>query len=73
MHTNMGGVSKTMNNKSSSGMSALGVLQIIFIVLKCVDVIDWSWWTVFIPFWINLALIAIAVAVLLICDLRDRY
>jgi uncharacterized protein (DUF983 family) len=69
----MGGVSKTMNNKSSGGLGVLSVLQIIFIVLKCVGVINWSWWKVFIPFWINLAIIAITVAVLLICDLRDRY
>jgi membrane protein YdbS with pleckstrin-like domain len=71
MHIN-GGVPKTMEKKSSSGMSALGVLQIIFIVLKCVGVIDWSWWTVFTPFWINLALIAIAVVYLLICEWLDK-
>lgn len=69
----MGGVSKTMKKETSGGMSTLGVLQIIFIVLKCVGVIDWSWWAVFTPFWINLALIAIAVAVLLICYRRDNY
>lgn len=30
----------------------LYLLQVIFITLKVVDVIDWSWWTVFIPLYI---------------------
>lgn len=60
----MGGVHKTMKHESSSGMSLLGVLQIIFIVLKCVGVIDWSWWAVFIPTWINIGIIAIALVIL---------
>lgn len=27
----------------------IGVIQIVFIILKLVKVIDWSWWIVFIP------------------------
>ena len=61
------GVPKTMKKETSGGMSTLGVLQIIFIVLKCVGVIDWSWWAVLTPFWINLALIAIAVILMIFC------
>ena len=37
----------------------IGVIQIVFILLKLVKVIDWSWWTVFIPCWIDLALAVI--------------
>ena len=37
------------NNNSSGGIGLLGVLQIIFIVLKCLDLIDWTWVQVFIP------------------------
>lgn len=37
----------------------IGVIQIVFIILKLVKVIDWSWWIVFIPFWIDLALVVI--------------
>lgn len=66
------GVSKTMKKENATGgMSALGVLQIIFIVLKCVGILDWSWWKVFIPFWINLALIVAAVIVLLVLEYID--
>ena len=36
-------------------MSFLGALLLIFIVLKLVGVIAWSWWAVLIPLWISLA------------------
>lgn len=44
------------HNSSSGGLGFLGVLQIIFIVLKCLDMIDWSWATVFIPMFIGIGL-----------------
>ena len=37
----------------------LGLLQIVFIVLKVLNKISWSWWLVFIPLYIEIALIAI--------------
>ena len=44
-----------MSNKSGSsfsgcGLGVAGVLGIVFIVLKLVGVIDWSWWWVLSPF-----------------------
>lgn len=36
-----------------------GLLQIVFIVLKVTGLITWSWWMVFIPLYIEVALIAI--------------
>lgn len=53
------------NNSSRSGMSMLGVLQVIFIVLKCIGTIDWSWWAVLTPLWIDLVLIVITVIFLI--------
>lgn len=35
--------------KSSTGMSLGSVLFVIFVVLKLVGVIDWSWWIVSLP------------------------
>lgn len=55
-------------NNSSSGVSALGVFQIIFIVLKCFNLIDWTWTQVFIPSFIWLALVTICVIILLFLD-----
>lgn len=34
----------------------LGLLGLVFIVLKLTNVIDWSWWWVTCPFWIGIAL-----------------
>lgn len=44
----------------------LDVLTLIFITLKLIDVINWSWWAVLSPIWIQLVLIIITVIVLLI-------
>lgn len=53
-----------MNNSSakSGGVSVLGVIQIVFIILKLVGVISWSWWAVLIPLWITIGLVLIIVA-----------
>lgn len=39
------------DNKSSCGITVLGLLGIAFVVLKLCHVIDWSWWWVTCPFW----------------------
>ena len=42
------------NNNSSSasgGITFLGILFIVFLVLKLTHYIDWSWWWVFAPIW----------------------
>lgn len=58
-----------MNNKSSiGGIGTLGVLQIIFIVLKLVGVIDWSWPVVFMPLWIDIGVIIIMLFILWLLD-----
>lgn len=41
-----------MNDNGSSasgGIGFMGVLQIVFIVLKLCKVINWSWWAVMLP------------------------
>lgn len=51
---------------TTTSISLLGVLQIIFIVLKLCGLIDWSWWKVFIPMWIDLGIIAVFLLLYLI-------
>lgn len=51
------------SSSGSSGIGTLGVLQVVFIVLKLCGLIDWSWWAVLIPLWIDLALIVLIIAV----------
>lgn len=43
-----------MSNSSSSGLSLCSVLTIVFVVLKLVGVIAWSWWWVLSPLWIGI-------------------
>lgn len=51
------------SNSSSSGIGFLGLLGIVFITLKLMHYIDWSWWWVTAPLWggfvIALAILAI--------------
>lgn len=51
---------------SSGGMSLLGVIQIVFIILKLVGVITWSWPVILIPLWIQLSAIIVMLAVMLV-------
>jgi hypothetical protein len=54
------------NNGSSGGIGFVGLLQIVFIVLKLCKVIDWSWWWVLAPTWISFGLVAIIVLIVII-------
>lgn len=40
-------------------MSFPGVLFVVFLVLKLIHVIDWSWWWITAPLWAGLALFAV--------------
>jgi hypothetical protein len=42
---------------SSGGIEISTVLFLIFLVLKLIGTISWSWWWVFAPLWIPFALI----------------
>lgn len=54
-----------MNNKqsaSSGGIGILGIIQVVFIILKLLGiapVATWAWSVVLIPLWIELGLIAL--------------
>ena len=55
-----------MNN----GIGIVSLLGVVFIVLKLTDVIDWSWWWVTSPFWINVVL-AVGVCLFLALAVGD--
>lgn len=44
------------SSKSSGGMSLAGVVLVVFVILKLVGVINWSWWWVLSPLWIPIAI-----------------
>tara|TARA_R110000868_G_scaffold24475_1_gene96574 strand:- start:237 stop:428 length:192 start_codon:yes stop_codon:yes gene_type:complete len=45
---------------SSSGISFMGMLTILFIALKLTNYIDWSWWWVLSPIWLGFLLAVFA-------------
>jgi hypothetical protein len=51
------------NNTTGGGLGCSGTLFLIFLVLKLLGLIAWSWWWVFSPIWISI-LIIICVAIL---------
>ena len=46
-----------MKDSSSKGLGLCDVLAVVFIVLKLIAVIDWSWWWVLAPVWIPVIIV----------------
>lgn len=59
-------MSNKRNSSSSSRIGILGVLQIVFLVLKLTGLITWSWAVVLIPLWISLVMLVIFLIVTII-------
>ncbi len=56
------------SNGNSGGLSFAGLLTVLFVALKLLGKIDWSWWWVLSPLWISagLALVVFTVALSLL-------
>ncbi len=50
-------MSENSSSSSSSGIGILGLLGVLFVALKLLGHIDWSWWYVTMPFWGGLVLV----------------
>lgn len=50
----------------NGGIGFAGLLTIVFIVLKLLGKITWSWWWVLSPLWINAAVVLLILAIMLI-------
>lgn len=63
-----------MNNRTnlSAGLSACDIILVIFIVFKLFGVIKWSWVVVLIPLWIELAVFAILLFVMVYIIFRTK-
>lgn len=57
----------TVKSSESRGPGILGLLGIVFVVLKLTGVIDWSWWWVTLPFYGVLALFISVAVLIFIC------
>ena len=54
------------DNKTTvnGGIGFTGLLTIVFVALKLLGVITWSWWWVLSPIWISVALVVLLFALL---------
>jgi hypothetical protein len=58
---------------ASSGIGITGLLQVAFIVLKLCKVINWSWWLVFMPTFVDLgAFVIILLISIVVSIIRNR-
>lgn len=51
-------------------MGLLEVLTVIFVILKLVGVISWSWWIVLIPLYILLVIYAVLISIIVVGNIR---
>lgn len=54
------------SNGSSGGIGFTGLLTIVFITLKLIGKINWSWVWVLSPLWIGLAIVLLALLIMVI-------
>jgi len=54
------------------GLGLLDVLLVIFVVLKLLKVITWSWWLVLMPLWIGIGLLILVILCAIIVAAIDN-
>jgi hypothetical protein len=60
-------IMKIINSSSSSGgIGFVGLLTIVFIVLKLIGKISWEWIWVLSPLWISMCTVVITISIILI-------
>lgn len=58
--------------ESNGGLGLIAVVQIILIILKLCHLINWSWWVVLIPLWIDLLLAFIIIMAFVIVNFFEE-
>lgn len=61
-------------SQAAGGIGFLGLLAIVFITLKLLCIIDWSWWWVLAPLWMPVGiLLAFIVCVVLVVAISSLF
>lgn len=58
--------------KATVSMGFPAALFLVFLTLKLAGIIGWSWWWVFAPFWVPLALLLVTVVILFFVTLGAK-
>ena len=64
-------MSKEQSVSYSGGIGFTGLLTIVFVILKLLGKIDWSWWWVLSPLWISFLLVMVFFVIILIIELKN--
>jgi hypothetical protein len=59
-------------SSSSSGVSFLSLLGLLFIGLKLTGFIDWSWWWVLAPFWVGVSFVFLVLVLFAVANSFKR-
>lgn len=54
------------SNSTSGGIGFIGALTLIFITLKLLNKVTWSWWWVLSPVWISVIIIVLIILIALV-------
>lgn len=65
-HKRIEEMNNNKNTTSGGGIGFWGLLTIVFITLKLLGYINWSWWWVLAPLWISICLYAALILIFLI-------
>lgn len=61
-------MAESSNSSSNGGIGFLGALTIVFVAAKLWGKIDWSWWWVFAPLYVPLAIILGLLAIVCVIE-----
>ncbi len=61
------------SSSSTGGIGFAGLLTIVFITLKLIGYITWSWWWILSPLWISFLIFIVTVAVVVTIGLAIEY
>ena len=60
------------NETTIGGFSLCDIFLVVFVVLKLIGVINWSWWIVLIPLWIELGIFVIMLLTMIVVIIKNR-
>jgi len=57
-----------MSDNTSTGLSLTTVVFVVFLILRLVGVIKWSWWLVTAPLWAPIAVYLLVIVIYTVLD-----
>lgn len=59
------------NKTNNSGVGFMGLLTIVFITLKLIGIINWSWWWVLSPIFLLMLIIIAFISLIIILEVTN--